>query len=467
MPSATPSATPGSETELSSQSLGFPSLVALVIANMIGIGVFTSSGFSLATLGSPGQVMLAWMICGLWAISGAVAYGGLVSRLPVSGGEYLFLSRLVHPSVGFLAGWISVFAGFTAPIALAAKGAAIHILTARTSDDVLVSALAASMIVLAAGCHLAGLRLGTQAQNTIVTTKMLLLAAILAVALTSYFRVGWQGGPLPGRTAGWLPDGFSQWWVLAGSMSWIALSYTGFNAAIYVAGESRQASRVVPLAMLMGTLVVTLLYLLLNWFFVFAPPSSDLVDSEGRGREAVAMIATESIGGSGLAGLLRIAIVLAMLSSVFAMLMLGPRVYHQMSLDGVMPKMIGGSSFRPAILVQAALSTVAVFLGDLLQLMTYLGLTLSACSALTVSSLWWIHRHHPDGRPLNWIERSAVFVYMAISLCIIVAASQQRTDQFVAMVATFATGIVLFAVWRYLHPTSVPQVLKSPGDHRR
>jgi len=434
-------------------SLGLSSLLALVVANMIGIGVFTSSGFSLATLGSPGQVLLAWAICGIWAISGAIGYGGLASRLPVSGGEYLFLSRLVHPSIGFLAGWTSLLAGFTAPIALAAKGAAIHILAERTSEDILLSILAASLILIAAGCHLAGVQLGTQTQNGIVVAKILLLVGIIVFAWFSYSSGSWKGGSLPGRSAGWLPGDASQWWILAGSMSWIALSYTGFNAAVYVAGETKRAERNVPRAMLVGTLLVTLLYLALNIIFVYAPAPKDLVDSDGRGREAVAMIAAQSIGGSVLAGVLRMTIVLAMISSVFAMLMLGPRVYRQMSLDGVMPRMIGSSSFRPAILIQAVLSAITVFLGDLLQLMTYLGLTLSACSALTVGSLWWIHRHQPEGHPLTLVERLAVFVYFAISLCIIVAASQQRTDQFIAMLATFAIGLGLFAVWRFWQPT--------------
>lgn len=430
-------------------SLGLASLVALVIANMIGIGVFTSSGFSLASLGSPGRVLLAWAICGLWAVSGAVGYGGLARRLPFSGGEYLFLSRLVHPSVGFLAGWISLFAGFTAPIALAAKGAAIHILTERSSGDFLVSSLAASLILLAAACHLAGIRLGTRTQNSIVAAKILLLLGIVVFALISYRDGQWQGDSLPGRDSSWLPSDFSQWWVLAGSMSWIALSYTGFNAAVYVAGETSEARRTVPRAMLVGTILVTLLYLALNFIFVFAPPPTDLVDSEGRGREAVAVIAASSIGGQTLATVLTITIVLAMVSSVFAMLMIGPRVYRQMSLDGVMPRMIGSSSFRPAIIVQCLLSIIAVFLGDLLQLMTYLGLTLSACSALTVGSLWWVHYHKPDSPPLRVTERLAIFTYLAISLSIIIAASYQRTSEFNAMLVTFAAGLGLFALWRF------------------
>ena len=165
--------------------LGLVTLIGLVIANMIGIGVFTSSGFSLAVLGSPGQVMLAWILCGIWAISGAVAYGGLVSRLPMSGGEYLFLSRFVHPSVGFLAGWVSLLAGFTAPIALAAKGAAVHWLVEASSDDLSVAWLAAGLIATAALCHVLGVHPGTRVQNGIIGIKLLLLLVLIAVAISA------------------------------------------------------------------------------------------------------------------------------------------------------------------------------------------------------------------------------------------------------------------------------------------
>jgi amino acid transporter len=422
----------------------------LVIANMIGIGVFTSSGFSLATLGNPGRVMLAWWLCGIWALAGSIAYGGLVSRLPMSGGEYLFLHRFVHPSIGFLAGWTSLFAGFTAPIALAAKGAAVHALPGTSSDEMAVGWLAAGLILFAAACHWAGVHLGTRAQNSIIIAKILLLLGLLAVAFLFTPQDQWQGKPLPGGPEHWMPRDFEGWWILAGSMSWIALSYTGFNAAVYVAGESKNAARNVPRAMLLGTALVTLLYLLLNTIFVYVPPPLSLVQENGVGREEVAVIASQAIGGDRLATIVRLIIILSMASSVFAMLMLGPRVYRQMALDGAMPRLLSDHRFRLAIGIQCLLSVVAVFLGDILELMTYLGLTLSACAALTVSSLWWVHQRLPGSRPLSVLEHAAVAVYLLISLCILAASAQQRPVQFRAMIATFALGLVVYFLWKFL-----------------
>jgi amino acid transporter len=443
-----------------------PTLAALVVANMIGAGVFTSSGYSLGDLGNPGRVMLAWWLCGAWAICGAVAYGALVSRLPMSGGEYLFLSRFVHPSVGFLAGWISVIAGFTAPIALAAQGAAVYMLpsaavVAESSDGVTseeskaaeetaaatrnrtLTLIASCVIVSAALCHLAGIALGVGVQNSIVAAKLVLLAVVIVWAFAFAPTDAWQGGALPDRVTEWWPEDFSAWIVLAGSMSWVALSYTGFNAAVYVASEAKDARRSVPRAMLWATIAVTVIYLLLNYVFVYAPAPESIVFQEN-----VAAIASRAVGGVQLEWLVRFTIVLAMTSSVFAMLLAGPRVYSKMAEDGVMPAFFRAEgSPKLAIAVQAALSLIAVFVTDLLQLMKYLGLTLSACGALAVLSLWWVRKKLPDAHPLRWWETTAMIVYLGITACILAASWNTHPDEFNAMFATFVVGVFIYSAW--------------------
>jgi amino acid transporter len=424
-----------------SPSLGLTSLVAIVIANMIGVGLFTASGYSLAVLGNPGRVMFAWSLCGVWAICGAISYGGLVSRLPLSGGEYLYLSRFVHPSIGFLAGWISLVAGFTAPIALAAKAAAAHMATG--SPDWTVNIIAAGLVILATLFHLAGVRIGTSAQNGIVLAKLVLMLWVIIFAFFLTASSSWQGAALPDRDTGWLPESGEAWWILAGSMSWIALSYTGFNAGIYVAGESKRSRRWVPLSMILGTLVVTVIYLVLNYIFVFYPQPQLIA-----GEDKVAAIAAQSLGGERLSLFVRIIIILSTCSSVFAMLMLGPRVYRQMSLDRVFPSLFSDGSYRPGIVLQCVLSAAVCFAGSILDLMTYLGLTLSACGALAVSSLLWVRRSIPDARPLSIVELVATITYLSMTVLLIVAHAPQRPAHFWSMVATFGVGMLVFFAWR-------------------
>lgn len=433
---------------------------------MVGAGVFTSSGYSLAALDHPGRVMLAWWLCGLWAVCGAVSYGALVSRLPESGGEYLFLSRFVHPAVGFLAGWISLIAGFTAPIAAAALGAALYglpIFAGEVSaEDPRFDHFAASLIVIATLCHLVGISLGTRIQNWIVVAKLLLIVVLIGWAFGFTDSTDWLGLPQSKTpqifdksvdstitqqvTAySWFPVSFAGWTVLAGSMSWIALSYTGFNAAIYVAGESRSAQRLVPIAMLAATVVVTIIYLLLNYVFVYAPQPDSI-----RGQGNVATVAANAIGGAKLEWLVRVTILLSMTSSVFAMLFAGPRVYQKMSEDGVLPRVFRGKHGSPkvAIAVQAGLSLIALYSASLLELMKYLGLTLSACGALAVLSVFWIRRRLPSSPTLRWWERVCLSVYLSITAMILIASWEQHPVEFNAMMITFAVGAGVYGIWK-------------------
>jgi APA family basic amino acid/polyamine antiporter len=363
----------------------------------------------------------------------------------MSGGEYLFLSRFCHPSIGFLAGWISLIAGFTAPIALAAKGAAVY--GAGKQEPLTEQWIAAGVIIGATLAYLLGVTFGTRIQNAIVAIKLMLLAVIIVFAFSAPLATGWQGDALAGRDPGWIPENLSAWTVLLGSMSWVALSYTGFNAAIYVAGQAKDAAKNVPRAMLCATLVVTCIYLLLNAVFVYAP-APELI----AGKEEVAAIVGRVIGGESFERLVRFTITLAMLTSVFAMLLAGPRVYQKMAADGVMPRFFNsdGATPRLATVFQAGLSVVAVFAAELLQLMTYLGLTLSACGALAVLSLWWMRKHLPDAKPLQWWENLALGIYLLITLAILAASYETHRDNFYAMLLTFGVGIVFYVGWSWV-----------------
>ncbi|MGN6136746.1 MAG: APC family permease [Aureliella sp.] len=436
--------------------LGLATLVMLVVAAMIGFGVFTSSGFALAALGNPDRVLVAWVLCGVWAVAGAVAYGALAKRLPLSGGEYLFLSRLMAPSIGFLAGWISLVAGFTAPIAAAAKAVIAYGFPAITSDAA-ANGLATVVIVAACLCHAARMSIGALAQNAIVLIKLGFIVWLLVWAFAFTSSSAWQGGSLPGRDTAALPSDASGWIDLLAAMSWIALSYTGFNAAVYVAGESQAAQRNVPRAMLWATLLVTAIYILLNIIFLKAPPPEQIVGDPSR-MAAIAATATRALGGPAMETLTRAIIALAVLSSVFSMLLAGPRVYLQMARDGVMPKFLKPAGDVPtaAVLMQAALSIAVVWLAQLEQIIGYLGMTLSACSGLAVAAIWRLHRSAEtraatEQQPVTWLEHSAAGGYIVGTLVMLAAvlASGQRTAELVAVAFTFVTGLLVHIVWKW------------------
>ncbi|MCC6510383.1 MAG: APC family permease [Pirellulaceae bacterium] len=455
LPNEPPAATPPAQSPTGSSTpaqppIGFVTLVMLVVASMIGIGCFFSSGYALLSLGNPGRVVLAWVLCGGWALAGAVAYGALARRVPLSGGEYLYLSRLMHPSIGFLAGWISLVAGFTAPIAAMSKAVVKYALP--SIQDPNLAAGAASLVILAACvCHAAHVRVGAVAQNLIVIVK---LSFIMVLLLWAGSLIGndlaWQGDALPDRETAVWPASSMGWVALLASMSWISLSYTGFNAAVYVAGESASAQRNVPRAMLLATGLVMLLYVLMNAVFVYAPAGADVSQDP----EGIAILAASALGGPTMNGLLRTIVSLAVLSSVFSMLLAGPRVYVQMASDGVMPQFLNANARVPrvAVFMQGLLSISVVWAASLEKLIGYLGMTLAACSALAVSALWCLNRSASTTRyaPVAWWEHLAATSYVVGTLGMLAAvvAEGQRRSELWAVGGTFALGLLIYIVWQ-------------------
>jgi amino acid transporter len=415
------------------QTLGLFSLVCLIIANMIGAGVFTTSGFALADLGSAHRVTAAWAVGGLIALSGAVSYGGLVRRMTQSGGEYLFLSRVIHPVAGFIAGWVSLLAGFTGAIAFAAR--AFETYAFPTRPDWLPDGVAACvMVALAAVLHGVRVRTGAVTQNVAVVFKVSMLAGFLLFA--GYVALTAGAAPAPVAATAFSLTAF------AGSLVWISLSYSGFNAAVYVAGEARDGQRNAPRALWIGTAVVTVLYVALNAAFVYLPPFESVA-----GREDVAAAAAQAIGGQTAAVAIRFITVVALVTSVFSLIMAGPRVYAKMADDGVFPRFFrfgGQGAPTAAIAGQAALAIVVIAVSDLRGLLGYLGFTLSLSAALSVASLFVLVRR--EGRQAVSVPGYPFtpLFYVLITLVLAGMAGWREPLQLLAAVVTIASGSVVY-----------------------
>jgi amino acid transporter len=423
---------------------GLWSATALVVANMIGAGVFTTSGFALGDLGSRGQVMAAWVLGGFIALCGALSYGALVRRMAESGGEYLFLSRFVHPLVGFLAGWVSLLAGFTGAIAFAATAFEAYALPGPARPGWLPEGAMAVGVILVCGLlHGRIVHRGLLMQNLVVALKLVLLVGFVGYALAWLARGGWPGSSLPDPGATFSVTAF------ASSLVWISLSYSGFNAAVYVAGEVRDASRTVPRALWLGTLVVAGFYLLLNAVFLYAPAPDALA-----GRPDVAAVAAAALGGQWPAGLIRLAISLALLSSVSSMIIAGPRVYARMAGDGVFPQLfrssgsVGGKAPTASIILQAVLAILVVMASTLSQLLSYLGFTLSLSAAGTVVCIFLVRRREGalalpcTGYPL------IPGIFVVATLVLAGLAATHRPWELVAALATIASGVVAYSIFR-------------------
>ena len=419
--------------------LGLWTLAALVVANMIGAGVFTTSGFALGDLGSPLRVLAAWFIGGLLALCGAMSYGALARLVPASGGEYLYLSRNLHPRAGFIAGWVSLLAGFVGAIAYAAITFSVYVAPV-SSDSAASQWIATSVIAVAAMLHAFRLRQGAWVQNLAVALKLILIGGFCAFALGVIGFDDWQGLNEMDERAELVPPFSIAAFAL--TLMWISFSYSGFNAAVYIAGEVPVAKKLVPRGLLLGTFVTMLVYLALNAVFVLAAPYDAIAFQED-----VAAAAAQAIGGDRLAVAVRVVIAIALFTSVSAMTMVGPRVYAKMADDGLMPRALRLKGETPmlSVLMQSALAIVVVWIAGLRELLSYLGFTLALCTAATVATLFVVARRQPGiGSALPGYPW-APLVYVSFTLLFAALAATQSPWEMAAALATLVSGLLLYA----------------------
>lgn len=368
---------------------GLPSLTAIVVANMIGAGIFTTTGFALSDLGTPERVMWAWVVGGTIAVLGVLCYGALARHLQISGGEYLFLSRTISPRAGFLAGWISLWAGFSGAIAVAAEALQAY-LAPFVPDGIPPDLIGSVLILLMAALHAFRLNMGALLQNFAVGFKLILLVVLATWGMfllpDSVESAADLAATPPSEDLPW------NWGDFAMVLMWVSLSYSGWNAAVYVAGEAKEAKRNIPRAMLLGTLLVTVLYLALNWVFVYSAPVEELTRKENIA--AIAATATAALGSPGLEQTVRLGLALAMLTSISSMVMIGPRIYAQMADDGVFPKFFSfrGHSPSRSIFLQAGIAIALLWGSELREQLTTLGWLLGVCTAMSVVGLLMLRR---------------------------------------------------------------------------
>lgn len=351
-------------------------VIALVIASMIGTGVFTSLGYQLVDLTSAPVIMLVWLIGGLLAFCGALCYGELAGAMPRSGGEYHFLGRIYHPSLGWAAGCMSVIAGFSAPTAIAAI--ALGGYAQATFPALRESFVAYGAIIAVTLIHLTGMRSVTWLQTISTALKILLIVGFIIAAFL-----------LPGNgDVRWHFDFSADLAQVARPAFAIALlyvfyAYSGWNAATYIIDEIADARRVVVRALLIGSVLVIVMYLLLNLAFLRAAPVAEMI-----GVKEVAFVAAKSSFGAPVARAFGALLSLGLIATVSALMWAGPRVIEAIGRDHRL--------FRPlatrtatgvparAILLQCALAILFIQLGNFDQLMRYTqtGLTLGTFMAV-------------------------------------------------------------------------------------
>jgi APA family basic amino acid/polyamine antiporter len=453
--------------------LGLFPATNLVVGDMIGAGIFTTSGLLLAELGSPGLMLLLWLAGGFLALCGALCFGELGAAMPRAGGEYVYLGELFHPLLGFLTGWVSFFAGFSAPLAAISIGFATYFaaaapgLVAWAPGALLSKALAVLVIGILAGVHLRGMQLGARVQNVLTAGKVLLILGLIAVGFGlgdgSLERLSWARAADHG-SGGWRAGGLS--------LMWIMFAYSGWNASAYIGSEIREPRRNLPLSLLVGTGLVVLLYLGLNLLFVYAVPPGEM-----EGVIAVGGLAASHLFGRWGEAAVSAFIAFALLSSISALVILGPRVYYAMARDGYFFRSFGkvdAGTRVPAraILLQSGMAVLLVLSGTFDQILTYMGFCLGIFPIVTVLGVFKLRRRssaeevrsyggggnglsggpepHPRGRPYRMpFYPIPPLLFASASLFMLGLAYLERPAESSIALGTVGLGVPAFFLFRW------------------
>jgi len=428
---------------------------SIVVANMIGAGIFGITGFLAGDLGKPYLVLGIWLAGALVALAGCLCYAELAINLPRSGGEYIYLREAWGPAWGFLSGWISFFAGFAAPIAASAllfseylahfypslslrETLSAHSRWVHTDNGHLV---AVGVVALFAVANILGVRFAAKIQNVLTGLKIGVLGTFLALA----FLVG-KGSVSHFSTSAIRTSHHGLAGQCAVSLIFVMFAYSGWNAATYVAEEMKSPERTLPASLVAGTLIVAAFYLGLNVAFIYSMPLEAM-----KGIERIGVAAALALFGGKGGDFFSAVMSMGLLSTVSAMVMVGPRVYYAMAQDGCFFRDAARVDPRwgtpvGAILWQALASTVMILTGTFESMLYYIGFALVMFAALAVAGMVRLRRRPAWKRlgAVNWGYPLLPAVFVGASAWMLCYTMALRPKESFFGLLTMAAGMLAY-----------------------
>ena len=414
---------------------------SIVIANMVGTGVFTSLGFQVIGIQSGFALLMLWAVGGLIALCGAVSYAELASAMPRSGGEYHYLSRIYHPALGFLSGWVSATVGFAAPTALAAL--ALGKYAQSVWPTLHATGLSVGVVLLLALVHGSSSRLGSRLQVVITALKVTVLLVFIGAGLSAG----------PAQPLSFAPDAAS--WqallspVFAVSLVYVSYAYSGWNAAVYLTGEISQPQRNLSRILLSGTAVVLVLYVGLNYVFLRSTPLAQL-----KGQLEVGYVAANSLFGPAVGRLMGAVIAALLVSTISSMVFAGPRIVQTMGEDlpalrWLAPRSRAGIPVR-ALLLQTSLTLLFILKQDFSAVMVYAGFVLNLFTFLTVFGVFILRWREPSlPRPYRaWGYPLTPLLFLGLSGWTLIFILRDKPTESLYGLATLAGGLLVYALAR-------------------
>jgi basic amino acid/polyamine antiporter, APA family len=419
------------------RTIGFVTACSIVIANIIGTGIFTSLGFQVAEIQSGFALLMLWVVGGTAALCGALCYGELSAALPRSGGEYHFLSRIYHPALGFMAGFVSATVGFAAPIALAAIAFGKYFVGVFGAGSPAV--LSFMIVWVVAAFHFGNLQVGSAFQNLSTLVKLLLIGTLITAGFFVPVKEPISFLPAPGDTMSIFSGPF------AIALVYVMYSYSGWNAAAYITGEVKRPEKNVPRSLLAGTGIVIVIYVLLNAIFLATTPAEEL-----KGQLDVALVAGKHIFGSTGGAVAGAVICLGLISSISSMTWIGPRVTMSMGEDHWLLRLLGRKNEHGvptnAVVLQLLIVNLLLLTGRFEDVVRYTQFSLLICSLLAVLGVIVLCFRHPKiARPYRvWAYPFPPVLFSIITVWMMYYLLRWHTAESLAGLGTALFGLFLY-----------------------
>ena len=430
------------------RDFGLSTSTYVVIASMVGTGILISPGFMMVSLKNYPVIFGLWALGGVLALCGAFCVAELAAALPQAGGEYIYLREAYGPMPAFLSGWTSFILGFSAPLAVVGYVAAKYLLTpfemGENESGLLIKTTAAAIIVLVTLPNLVGHRQSAWTQN--FTTILKLTLFVMLVALAFLFGHGKLARLFEGQPIGKIGLG-----DIATQLFYVMFAYSGWNAASYMAGEVKDPGRTLPRSLILGTALVTVLYLALSLVFAYAVPLADVGFENAM---QVPSLAVENLFGPRASSVFSILLGLAFLSTASAFIITGPRIYYAMARDGLFPSVAGRVSTKGrvpvyAMTAQSICAVTILFVTDFENLYRYASVGLSIFALLFIGAVYVLRWRRPEmERPFRVPGYPIVpGLFMAVILFMTVFAFKQWPKPSIFSLSSILVGIPIYYIW--------------------
>ena len=432
----------------SMQKIGWFTATCVLISNIVGGGIFTTTGIMARDLGDPMLILLLWFMGALFAVGGAMIYGELGSRLPHAGGDYVYLREAYGPLVAFLSGWTSFTIGFGAAVAASAisfSSYALRVIPIVDEQGWLAKGLSLALLWMATFLHCQGVATGGRVQLLLTTTKVVAVGGLI---LGGLWTMADQGIGLLEKPALLQPT------LGAASIALVIVTYCylGWNVAGYIANDIVDPQRTLPKVMIGGTAFVGMIYLLLNVVYLSALSIEELA------REPIVPVAEKAaaaLWGPESGRIVAAILCLSIAGAVSAMTWAGPRVYWAMAQDGMITPWLAKLHPRTAvparaIVFQSLWASLLIVSGTFEQLLVYSGLVLSFFMALTLSSIFRLRR---TGRGDTQPYQAPLYPFLPITLvcgaaALVISSMLERPAESLYGAATVLSGIPLYYYWK-------------------